>query len=275
MSVPIPKWVYRCASCKHQFLLYFFLKATNDNHWWFIQIIASPGQQWRSGHTWVWTWGLPWLHTHWHGGHCWWWGDKEVFCWRANGRFPSFTPIVSLDRSKVLSSLLSLMAHCSSLLILLSCQQETSPFLVHVSTCFKGMLLHSLSCCPLCMRKIFILSIFMFTPWYMHILFQNLNKYTLVPDFLVLQNNFTFLNHQFHSPLYLHLTIVKWVYSYGSFFFSFQSWNFLTRTNCQYEFISVRLTIFWVVGFILRYFLLLPLRILILLIGVSNQLYTL
>ncbi|XP_050725865.1 glycerol-3-phosphate acyltransferase 3-like isoform X4 [Eriocheir sinensis] len=45
------------------------------------------------------------------------------------------------------------------------------------------------------------------------------------------------------------------------------SWNFLTRTNCQYEFISVRLTIFWVVGFILRYFLLLPLRILILLIG--------
>ncbi|KAK3864032.1 hypothetical protein Pcinc_030246 [Petrolisthes cinctipes] len=45
------------------------------------------------------------------------------------------------------------------------------------------------------------------------------------------------------------------------------SWNFLTRTNCQYEFISVRLTIFWVVGFILRYFFLLPLRILILLIG--------
>ncbi|XP_047487632.1 glycerol-3-phosphate acyltransferase 3-like isoform X2 [Penaeus chinensis] len=45
------------------------------------------------------------------------------------------------------------------------------------------------------------------------------------------------------------------------------SWNFLTRTNCQYEFISVRLTIFWVVGFILRYFLLLPLRILILIIG--------
>ncbi|XP_050725863.1 glycerol-3-phosphate acyltransferase 4-like isoform X2 [Eriocheir sinensis] len=48
------------------------------------------------------------------------------------------------------------------------------------------------------------------------------------------------------------------------------SWNFLTRTNCQYEFISVRLTIFWVVGFILRYFLLLPLRILILLIGMAQ-----
>ncbi|KAK8386538.1 hypothetical protein O3P69_010875 [Scylla paramamosain] len=49
------------------------------------------------------------------------------------------------------------------------------------------------------------------------------------------------------------------------------SWNFLTRTNCQYEFISVRLTIFWVVGFILRYFLLLPLRIIILLIGVGQR----
>ncbi|XP_042209744.1 glycerol-3-phosphate acyltransferase 4-like isoform X5 [Homarus americanus] len=49
------------------------------------------------------------------------------------------------------------------------------------------------------------------------------------------------------------------------------SWNFLTRTNCQYEFISVRLTIFWVVGFILRYCLLLPLRILILLIGVGQR----
>lgn len=46
------------------------------------------------------------------------------------------------------------------------------------------------------------------------------------------------------------------------------SWNFLTRTNCQYEFISIRLTIFWVVGFILRYCLLLPLRILILTIGI-------
>ncbi|XP_071538152.1 glycerol-3-phosphate acyltransferase 4 isoform X6 [Panulirus ornatus] len=45
------------------------------------------------------------------------------------------------------------------------------------------------------------------------------------------------------------------------------SWNFLTRTNCQYEFISVRLTIFWVVGFILRYCFLLPFRILILIIG--------
>ncbi|XP_045136656.1 glycerol-3-phosphate acyltransferase 3-like isoform X1 [Portunus trituberculatus] len=49
------------------------------------------------------------------------------------------------------------------------------------------------------------------------------------------------------------------------------SWNFLTRTNCQYEFISVRLTIFWVVGFILRYFLLLPLRIIILLIGTMHM----
>ncbi|XP_076043637.1 glycerol-3-phosphate acyltransferase 4 isoform X2 [Oratosquilla oratoria] len=45
------------------------------------------------------------------------------------------------------------------------------------------------------------------------------------------------------------------------------SWNLLTRTNCHYEFISVRLTIFWVVGFLVRYFLLLPLRITILLFG--------
>ncbi|XP_069938951.1 glycerol-3-phosphate acyltransferase 3 isoform X3 [Cherax quadricarinatus] len=49
------------------------------------------------------------------------------------------------------------------------------------------------------------------------------------------------------------------------------SWNFLTRTNCQYEFISIRLTIFWVVGFILRYCLLLPLRILILTIGMAQM----
>ncbi|XP_068231181.1 glycerol-3-phosphate acyltransferase 3 isoform X1 [Palaemon carinicauda] len=47
------------------------------------------------------------------------------------------------------------------------------------------------------------------------------------------------------------------------------SWNFLTRTNCRYEFISTRLTIFWVVGFILRYFVLLPLRMMILVIGIA------
>ncbi|XP_076043643.1 glycerol-3-phosphate acyltransferase 4 isoform X3 [Oratosquilla oratoria] len=47
------------------------------------------------------------------------------------------------------------------------------------------------------------------------------------------------------------------------------SWNLLTRTNCHYEFISVRLTIFWVVGFLVRYFLLLPLRITILLFGIG------
>lgn len=45
------------------------------------------------------------------------------------------------------------------------------------------------------------------------------------------------------------------------------SWNFLTRTNCHYEFISIRLTIFWVLGFVMRYFVLLPLRFLILLLG--------
>ncbi|KAL7636353.1 UNVERIFIED_CONTAM: hypothetical protein RMT77_013112 [Armadillidium vulgare] len=47
------------------------------------------------------------------------------------------------------------------------------------------------------------------------------------------------------------------------------SWNFLTRTNHNYEFISIRLTIFWVVGFIFRYCFLLPLRVSILSIGVG------
>ncbi|MCL4128155.1 UNVERIFIED_CONTAM: hypothetical protein GTU68_036886 [Idotea baltica] len=47
------------------------------------------------------------------------------------------------------------------------------------------------------------------------------------------------------------------------------SWNFLTRTNLDYEFISIRLTVFWVVGFIVRYLFLLPLRICILLIGIG------
>ncbi|XP_045505777.1 glycerol-3-phosphate acyltransferase 3 isoform X3 [Colias croceus] len=47
-----------------------------------------------------------------------------------------------------------------------------------------------------------------------------------------------------------------------------RSWNLLTRTNRQYEFLTWRLTIIWVMGFIVRYFFLLPLRILIFVIGV-------
>ncbi|XP_063543617.1 glycerol-3-phosphate acyltransferase 4 isoform X1 [Cydia strobilella] len=47
-----------------------------------------------------------------------------------------------------------------------------------------------------------------------------------------------------------------------------RSWNLLTRTNMQYEFLSWRLTIIWMMGFVVRYFFLLPLRIMIFVIGV-------
>ncbi|XP_050676536.1 glycerol-3-phosphate acyltransferase 3 isoform X2 [Leptidea sinapis] len=47
-----------------------------------------------------------------------------------------------------------------------------------------------------------------------------------------------------------------------------RSWNLLTRTNRQYEFLTWRLTIIWMMGFVVRYFFLLPLRILIFFIGV-------
>lgn len=40
-----------------------------------------------------------------------------------------------------------------------------------------------------------------------------------------------------------------------------KSWNLLTRTNRHYEFISVRLTVTWIIGFFIRYFILLPSRI--------------
>ncbi|XP_034952227.1 glycerol-3-phosphate acyltransferase 3 isoform X2 [Chelonus insularis] len=47
-----------------------------------------------------------------------------------------------------------------------------------------------------------------------------------------------------------------------------KNWNLLTRTNRRYEFISWKLTIIWMFGFILRYFFLLPLRIFICFFGV-------
>ncbi|CAG0889900.1 unnamed protein product, partial [Cyprideis torosa] len=43
----------------------------------------------------------------------------------------------------------------------------------------------------------------------------------------------------------------------------FQSWNLLTRTNENYAFISVRLTCIWFVGFVFRYAILLPIRVLL------------
>ncbi|XP_026318333.1 glycerol-3-phosphate acyltransferase 4 isoform X5 [Hyposmocoma kahamanoa] len=47
-----------------------------------------------------------------------------------------------------------------------------------------------------------------------------------------------------------------------------RSWNLLTRTNRQYEFLTWRLTIIWAMGFIVRYMFLLPLRIFIFFVGV-------
>lgn len=47
-----------------------------------------------------------------------------------------------------------------------------------------------------------------------------------------------------------------------------QSWNLLTRTNRKYEFISRRITFYWIVGFFIRYCLLLPLRVLICFVAV-------
>lgn len=48
------------------------------------------------------------------------------------------------------------------------------------------------------------------------------------------------------------------------------SWNLLTRTNKNYAFISMRLSILWVLGWVLRYLILLPSRIIITIIGVGS-----
>ncbi|XP_076759003.1 glycerol-3-phosphate acyltransferase 4 isoform X3 [Xylocopa sonorina] len=47
-----------------------------------------------------------------------------------------------------------------------------------------------------------------------------------------------------------------------------KNWNLLTRTNRHYEFISWKLTVIWMCGFVLRYCFLLPLRIFICFAGV-------
>ncbi|XP_021202971.1 glycerol-3-phosphate acyltransferase 3 isoform X4 [Bombyx mori] len=53
-----------------------------------------------------------------------------------------------------------------------------------------------------------------------------------------------------------------------------RSWNLLTRTNRQYEFLTWRLTIIWMMGFVVRYMFLLPLRILIFVCGVFTMIIT-
>lgn len=50
-----------------------------------------------------------------------------------------------------------------------------------------------------------------------------------------------------------------------------KNWNLLTRTNRRYEFISAKLTVIWVIGFLIRYLLLMPLRVIICFIGVSDS----
>ncbi|XP_048044683.1 glycerol-3-phosphate acyltransferase 3-like isoform X1 [Megalobrama amblycephala] len=47
------------------------------------------------------------------------------------------------------------------------------------------------------------------------------------------------------------------------------SWNLLTRTNYNFQYISLRLTVLWVVGVVVRYCILLPLRITLTTIGLS------
>ncbi|XP_065071778.1 glycerol-3-phosphate acyltransferase 3-like [Rhopilema esculentum] len=49
-----------------------------------------------------------------------------------------------------------------------------------------------------------------------------------------------------------------------------QSWNLMTRTNLNYHFISWRLTVVWVIGFFVRYFILLPTRLTLLIVGIST-----
>ena len=50
-----------------------------------------------------------------------------------------------------------------------------------------------------------------------------------------------------------------------------KSWNLMTRANSQFEFINWRLTSFWLLGGMFRYFILLPARLLILVIGVMSS----
>lgn len=53
-----------------------------------------------------------------------------------------------------------------------------------------------------------------------------------------------------------------------------KNWNLLTRTNRRYEFISWKLTVIWMCGFVIRYFFLFPLRVFICFFGVSKPFYS-
>uniref|UniRef100_A0A1A9VKM6 Phospholipid/glycerol acyltransferase domain-containing protein n=1 Tax=Glossina austeni TaxID=7395 RepID=A0A1A9VKM6_GLOAU len=47
-----------------------------------------------------------------------------------------------------------------------------------------------------------------------------------------------------------------------------RSWNLLARTNCRYEFINWKITLIWVIGFTVRYSILMPLRVFVCFVGV-------
>ncbi|XP_060635281.2 glycerol-3-phosphate acyltransferase 3 [Anolis sagrei] len=49
------------------------------------------------------------------------------------------------------------------------------------------------------------------------------------------------------------------------------SWNLLTRTNVNFHYISLRLTVVWVIGVFVRYCLLLPLRVTLATIGIGSM----
>ncbi|XP_020657424.3 glycerol-3-phosphate acyltransferase 3 isoform X2 [Pogona vitticeps] len=49
------------------------------------------------------------------------------------------------------------------------------------------------------------------------------------------------------------------------------SWNLLTRTNVNFQYISLRLTVVWVIGVFVRYCLLLPLRVTLATIGTVSM----
>ncbi|XP_034628252.1 glycerol-3-phosphate acyltransferase 3 [Trachemys scripta elegans] len=49
------------------------------------------------------------------------------------------------------------------------------------------------------------------------------------------------------------------------------SWNLLTRTNVNFQYISLRLTVVWVLGVLIRYCFLLPLRVTLAAIGIVSM----
>jgi glycerol-3-phosphate O-acyltransferase 3/4 len=51
-------------------------------------------------------------------------------------------------------------------------------------------------------------------------------------------------------------------------------WNLLSRTNQQYEYVSFRITVLWLVGFLLRYCFLFPFRLVLFIFGCTYTLFS-